>query len=78
MRSEKYVYYTGMNTAIVNPRHECAVRVTVVGFVCLSVKSHLTYGASVCPENAVTYSVGNESNKFVGICLKQLRSRGMP
>ena len=26
----------------------------------MSVKSHLTYGASVRPENAVTYSAGNE------------------
>ena len=32
-------------------------RVTVV--VCVFVKSHLTSGASVRPENAVTYSVGN-------------------
>ena len=34
--------------------------------VCLSVKSHLTYGASVRPENAVTYSAGNESQKICG------------
>ena len=32
--------------------------------VCLSVKSHLTYGASVRPENAVTYSTGNEGQKI--------------
>ena len=32
--------------------------------VCLSVKLHLTYGASVRPENAVTYSAGNEGQKF--------------
>ena len=32
--------------------------------VCLSVKSHLTYGASVRPENAVTYSAGNEDQKI--------------
>ena len=35
--------------------------------VCLSVKSHLTYGASVRPENAVTYSTGNEGQKICGI-----------
>ena len=35
-------------------------------FVCLSVKSHLTYGASVRPENAVTYSAGNEGQKICG------------
>ena len=46
--------------------------------VCLSVKSHLTYGASVRPENAVTYSAGNAGQKIVGICLKRLRSRVMP
>ena len=31
-------------------------RVTVFVCVCVSVKSHLTSGASVCPENTVTYS----------------------
>ena len=35
--------------------------------VCLSVKSHLTYGASVRPENAVTYSAGNEGQKLCGV-----------
>ena len=34
--------------------------------VCLSVKSHLTYGAFVRPENAVTYSAGNEGQKICG------------
>ena len=54
----------------INPRRACAARVIVVGVVCLSVclsvKSHLTYGASVRPENAVTYSVGNEGQKICG------------
>ena len=35
--------------------------------VCLSVKQHLTYGASVRPENAVTYSAGNEGQKICGV-----------
>ena len=35
--------------------------------VCLSVKSHLTYGASVRPENAVTYSAGNEGQNICGV-----------
>ena len=35
--------------------------------VCVSVKSHLTYGASVRPENAVTYSPGNEGQKICGV-----------
>ena len=46
----------------VNPRCACAARVSVVGFVCVSVKSHLTYGASVRP--VVTYSAGNEGKKI--------------
>ena len=32
--------------------------------VCVSVKSHLTSGASVHPENPVTYSAGNEGQKI--------------
>ena len=58
-------------------------RVTVVGSVCvcvsvcLSVKSHLTSGASVRPENTVTYPAGNGGQKFVGFSLKPLRSRVM-
>ena len=48
-------------------------RVAVVGSICLSVcvcasvKSHLTSGASVRPENTVTYSVGNGS-KVKNLC----------
>ena len=38
----------------------CAARVTVVVCVCVSVLTNITYGASVRPENAVTYSVGDE------------------
>ena len=57
-----------MYVTIFNPRRACAARVTVLGClcVCLSVKSHLTYGASVRPENAVTYSAGNEGQKICG------------
>ena len=33
----------------------------------MSVKSHLTYEASVRPENAVTYSAGNERQKICGV-----------
>ena len=33
----------------------------------MSVKSHLTYGASVRPENAVTYSAGNEGQNICGV-----------
>ena len=34
--------------------------------VCLSVKSHLTHGASVRPENTVTYSAGEEGQNICG------------
>ena len=42
-------------------------RVTVVGSVCLSVKSHLTSGVSVRPEITVTYSVGNGGQIICGV-----------
>ena len=54
-------------------------RVTVVGSVCVcvcvsvclcvcvSVKSHLTSGASVRPENTVTYPAGNGGQKICGV-----------
>ena len=60
---------------IINPRRACAARVTVLGYVCVCVcvcvcvsvcLSHLTYGASVRPENAVAYSAGNEGQKICG------------
>ena len=35
----------------------------MVGSVCVS---HLTYGASVRPENAATYSAGNEGQNICG------------
>ena len=35
--------------------------------VCVSVKSNLTSGASVRPENTVTYSADNECHKICGI-----------
>ena len=35
--------------------------------VCLSVKSHLISGASVRPENTVTYSAGNGGQKICGV-----------
>ena len=49
---------------IINPRCACAARVTVVGSVCVSVKSHLTSGVSVRPETSVTYSGGNRGPKI--------------
>ena len=35
--------------------------------VCLSVRSYLTSGVSVHPENTVTYSVGNRGQKICGV-----------
>ena len=65
---------------IINPQCTCAARVTVVESmcvcvcmcvsVCLSIKPHLTSGAPVRPEIDVTYSTGNEGQKFVGISCK--------
>ena len=43
--------------------------------MCLSVKSHLTSGASVRPETSATYSPGNEGKKIVAFSLKLCRSR---
>ena len=70
-----------VSCSLINPRRACAARVTVVVLcVCLSVKSHLTYGASVRPENAVTYSAGNEGEKICGVFSENaplLRSSGI-
>ena len=55
--------------SIINPRRAYAVRVTVVGSVwcvCVSVQ-HLTSRVSFRPENAVTYSTGNEGQKNCGV-----------
>ena len=46
----------------------------------MSVRSHLTYGASVLSENAVTYSAGNEGQKICGVFSENaplLRSSGV-
>ena len=43
------------------------VAVSVRVSVCLSVKSHLTSGASVRRENAASYSAGNEGQKFCSV-----------
>ena len=58
-----------LSAHIINPRRACAARVTVVGSVCVCVsvnKSHLTSGASVRPENTVTYSAGNGGRNICG------------
>ena len=45
---------------VINPRRAYTVRVSVLGRVFLSVKSHLTSGASVHPENNIAYSRGQK------------------
>ena len=60
---------------IFNPRHACKVygscRVCVCVCVCLSVKRHLTSGASVCPGNAVMYFLaGNQGQKICSVFSK--------
>ena len=52
---------------LINPRHACTTRVAVLVCLCLSVKSHLTSGVSVLPENTVMYSAGNGSQKICGV-----------
>ena len=42
--------------------------------VCLP-ESQLTYGASVCPENTVTYPAGNGGKNICGFFLKSMRGR---
>ena len=42
----------------------CPVSLSLCVCVCASVKSHLTSGASVSPENSVTYSTGNEGQNL--------------
>ena len=49
----------------------CSCRVCV----CVSVKSHLTSGASVRPENAAMYSAGNEGKNIVVISMKPMHFR---
>ena len=63
-----------LSSSLINPRRACAARVTVVAVsvcvcvsVCLSVKSHFTSGASVCPENAASYSARNEGQKICSV-----------
>ena len=51
MRSEGYGSWVGLSVCL---------------SVCLSVKSYLTYRASVHPENAVTSSAGNVDQKICG------------
>ena len=57
--------------AIVTADHEIFIKC-----VCVSVKSHLTYGVFVHPEISVTYSVSNNGKNIAAISLKLLHCKG--
>ena len=64
-------YLLSMLGQLFNPRCACAARVTVVGFVCLSVclsvTLHLTSRTSVRPRNDTIYPTGDEGQKICGV-----------
>ena len=71
--------------SIFNPRRACAARVTVVGFVCVSVCLSVCLLSHISPTEHLfvlkTLSRTQRATKvkkFVGICPKRLRSRVMP
>ena len=47
----------------IHPQRACAARVTVVGFVCVSITKLLTY-QFIRPTNNMTYLTGNEGQKI--------------
>ena len=51
---------------LINPRRACAARATVLGSVCLSVKSHLTSRMSNRAINERGYLVAYERQKICG------------
>ena len=70
---------------LINPRRACAARVTVVGSVCLCVCLCVCLLSHISPTKHLfvlkTLSRTQRAKKvkkFVGICLKRLRSRVMP
>ena len=70
---------------VINPRRACAARVTVVGFVCVSVCLCVCLLSHISPKEHLfilkTLSRTQRATKvktFVGICLKLLGSRVMP
>ena len=62
--SQALLHLPYMRVRVINPRHACTARVTVVAMsVCLSVCLSVS-GASVYPENGVMYSAGNEGQNL--------------
>ena len=69
------------NILLINPRRACAARVTVVGSVCLCVclLSHISPTEPLFVLKTLSRTQrATKVKKFVGICLKRLRSRVMP
>ena len=76
-----YIYTYIHTVYIINPRRACAARVTVVGFVCLSVclLSHISPTERLFVLKTLSRTQwATKVEKVVGICLKRLRSRFMP
>ena len=66
---------------LINPRRACAARVTVVGSVCLCVcmLSHISPTERLFVLKTLSRTQqATKVKKFVGICLKRLRSRVIP
>ena len=78
-----YKEYTERLTAWINPRRACAARVTVVGpglsvCVCVCVR-HISPTERLFVLKTLSHTQrATKVKKFVGICLKLLRSRVMP
>ena len=51
---------------LINPQCACAARVTLVGFVILSAKRHLTSRMSYCGINELVCSLAYEREKISG------------
>ena len=58
-------YFLVKNSLTLGVHAQQGLRCLVSLCVCESVKSRLTSGVSVHPENAVTYSAGNEGQSFL-------------
>ena len=77
-KTASYMFYdTGWYTLIqalyvvINTWCTCTARLTVVGSVCacLLIKSHPTSGASVFPENTVTYILSGQQRQNLWVFL---------
>ena len=82
-RSDFYsdLYRTRDVDCVINPRRACAARVTVLGSVCLCVclLSHISPTERLFVLKTLSRTQrATKVKKFVGICLKRLRSRAMP